>query len=137
MRQKFVKCNTCGNMITFVDEKQMPECCGKVMAEIPYAAEGEAEHIPVVNITGSKIKVSVADGSHPMTDDHYIQWVTMETRTGVQRKNLKPGDELIDILFLVPPTDEIVSSHAYCNVHGLFRDKTREVGRGGSKWGGR
>ncbi len=137
MQQKFLTCNICGNIVTAVNEKNTPVCCGEPMVEMACATEGEETHIPVVTITGSKVKVTVGDASHPMGPDHAIQWVSLETRTGVQRKNLAMNDELEDILFMMAPTDELVSAHVYCNVHGLFRDKTREVGRGGSKFGGR
>ena len=137
MKQKFIKCNTCGTIITMVDEKNMPSCCGAPMVEMAYSTDAEETHVPVVTITGSKVKVTVGNGTHPMTPDHAIKWVSLETRTGVQRKDLAMTDELVDILFMMPPSDELVSAHAYCNKHGLYRDKTHEVGRGGDRFGGR
>ena len=37
--------------------------------------------------------VKIGDVEHPMLDNHYIEWVSIQTKFGNQRKLLKPGDK--------------------------------------------
>ena len=122
MEQKFIKCNTCGTMINYIDEKATPVCCGEPMVAAEYATGHEATHVPVYEINGTKVKVTVGDGTHPITADHHIQWVSLESANCVQRKELSLLDEIVDILFMIPKDDELQSIHVYCNKHGLYKN---------------
>ena len=63
-------------------------------------------------------KVSVGAVEHPMTEEHLIQWVYVQTEHGGQRKALKPGDDP-KVTFSLD-NDKVVAVYAYCNLHGLW-----------------
>lgn len=79
------------------------------------------KHVPQVEIKGNKVIVTVGSVIHPMEEKHYIEFIEIETKNGVQRKNLKPGDEPKAIFVL--EDDEFVNAYAYCNLHGMWDGK--------------
>ena len=93
MKQKFFVCEKCGNIIAMVKESGVPVvCCGQKMTEIvPGTVDASREkHIPVYGIDGNCVKVTVGSVEHPMTEEHYIEWVSLQTKGGNQRKQLNP-----------------------------------------------
>ena len=122
---KFYKCSHCGNIIAFVKNKGVPVmCCGQKMEEIvPNISDGaEEKHLPVINFHASVINVSVGAVAHPMEENHYIEWIALQTKQGNQRKELKPGGKA-GIAFAITEGDEPVAVYAYCNLHGLWEKK--------------
>ena len=122
---KFYRCMRCGNQIEMIhDAGPNPICCGADMREmIPGSSDGAAEkHVPVASREGNRLSVWVGEDPHPMMEAHYIQWILLETRQGVQRKNLQPGDEP-RAEFLLTEGDEPVAVYAFCNLHGLWEKK--------------
>ena len=96
MEQKFLICEHCGNMIAMVKDTGVPVmCCGQKMTEIiPGTTDAAVEkHVPVYTVDGTTVTVSVGSTAHPMLPEHYIEWVSLQTKQGNQRKLLKPGDE--------------------------------------------
>ena len=123
MEQKFYICKHCGNIVAFVKESGAPvTCCGEKMQElVPNTVDASSEkHVPVVSHSGSVVNVSVGSVSHPMGEDHHIAWIILETKQGVQRKNLRP-DAAPQAEFLLAEGDEPVAAYAYCNLHGLWK----------------
>ena len=119
---KFYICETCKNIITkIVDSKVPVVCCGKPMKElVPGAVDGALEkHVPKVTIEGNTVKVQIGEVIHPMLPEHYIQFIALETKNGVQIKNLKAGDEP-KAEFILADGDEAVAVYEYCNLHGLW-----------------
>ena len=57
---------------------------------------------------------------HPMVEAHYIEWVSLQTKSGNQRKVLKPGDAP-EVSFAISEGDEVEAVYAYCNLHGLWK----------------
>ena len=55
-----------------------------------------------------------------MLEAHYIQWIALETESGVQIKNLKPGAKP-EAVFLLPEGEKVVAAYEYCNLHGLWK----------------
>ena len=120
---KFYICNHCGNIIAYVRDKGVPVvCCGEKMQElVPGTTDGAVEkHLPVITREGEKVTVAVGSVAHPMVEEHWIQWIALETTGGNQRKELHPGDEP-KAVFLVPEEDEIVAAYESCNLHGLWK----------------
>ena len=119
---KFYICETCKNIITkIVDSKVPVVCCGKPMKElVPGAVDGALEkHVPAVTVDGKTVKVQIGEVIHPMLPEHYIQFIALETKNGVQIKNLKAGDEP-KAEFELADGDEAVAVYEYCNLHGLW-----------------
>lgn len=123
MKQKFFECEHCGNIIAMVKESGVPVvCCGTKMKEIiPGTVEASKEkHIPVYTVENNKVHVTVGSVEHPMQDVHYIEWISLETKFGNQRKALNPGDKP-SVCFSICEGDEVVAVYAYCNLHGLWK----------------
>ncbi len=115
------KCDICGNIITMVHEgKGALVCCGQKMTliEEKTAEMATEKHVPVVEIDGSTVKVTVGSTLHPMQDKHYIEWIEILTEDGRSyRKFLQPGEEPV-ATFAVDT--KIVQVREYCNIHGLW-----------------
>lgn len=123
MGMKFFKCETCGNIIEFVNNSGVPVmCCGKKMMElIPGTSDGAAEkHVPVIVREGNKVTVMIGEVEHPMVEEHYIQWIVLETKKGAQKAYLNPG-EAPKAEFLLTDGDEVIAAYEYCNLHGLWK----------------
>lgn len=118
---KFYICEHCGNIIGMVHDSGVPVvCCGQKMTRLePGTVEASHEkHIPVVSVEDGKVKVNIGSVPHPMTDEHYIQWVYLQTDRGGQRKCLSPGDA--PELSFALAEEKPVAVYAYCNLHGLW-----------------
>lgn len=123
MKQKFFICEKCGNIIAMVKESGAPvSCCGQKMTEIiPGTTDASLEkHVPVYEVNGNKVTVTVGSVLHPMTDEHYIEWVSLQTKYGNQRKQLSPGD-VPTVCFSICDGDEVEAVYAYCNLHSLWK----------------
>ncbi len=118
---KFFICSHCGNVIGKVIDKGVPlMCCGVKMQElVPNTVEASTEkHLPTVNVDGNTIKVKVGSVAHPMTDEHHISFVYLETNAGGQRKNLSGAPETE---FALSSGEKPIAVYAYCNLHGLWK----------------
>ena len=94
MKAKFYICNHCGNLVTTIHNAGVPlVCCGEKMKElVPNTVEASGEkHLPVADLSGSRLTVTVGAVEHPMADVHYIQWIFVETENGGQIRYLNPG----------------------------------------------
>ena len=123
MELKFYRCPHCGQIITVVKGTGVPVvCCGEPMKElIPGTTDAAVEkHVPAFTVEGNKVFVNVGSVAHPMLPEHYIEWVAIQTKYGVQRKELSPGDEP-KICFSLCECDELVAVYAYCNLHSLWK----------------
>ncbi len=99
----------------------IPVCCGDEMQELKAnTSDGATEkHVPEVKIEQDTVKVQVGSIEHPMLEEHYIQWIYLQTETDGQIKYLKPGEA---------PKAEFalngrkpVAVYEYCNLHGLWK----------------
>ena len=123
MEQKFYRCRHCGKMVALVKESGVPIiCCGEEMAQIiPGTTDASVEkHLPVYKVEGNKVYVTVGSVEHPMTEEHYIEWVSLQTSSGNQRKALKIGEKP-ETCFALLEGDEIEAVYAYCNLHSLWK----------------
>ena len=78
------------------------------------------KHVPMIEHTGDSVTVKVGSVPHPMLDAHYITFIILETATGYQRHDLKPGDTP-EAHFAV--TEPVIAAYEYCNLHGLWMAK--------------
>ena len=119
---KFYVCETCGNLVGMINESGVPMmCCGKKMQQIvPGTVEASKEkHIPVATFENGVLTVNVGSVDHPMTEEHLIEWVYVQTDRGGQRKVLNAGDA--PKLTFVFTDEKPVAVYAYCNLHGLWK----------------
>jgi len=122
MATKFYYCKTCGNvMAAIIKSRVTPSCCGRAMEELyPNASEGLGEkHKPVFSrIDENAIMVRVGSSEHPMSDEHHISFIALESRHGIRIHYLSPGDKP-EVTFYCKSNP--IAIYAYCNLHGLWQ----------------
>ena len=123
MELKYYICESCGNIITKVKDSKVPVvCCGQKMKEIvPGTTDAAVEkHVPVYTVDGNTVSVQVGSVEHPMVEEHYIEWIDVQTSQGVQHKVLNPGDKP-QASFALAEGETVEAVYAYCNLHGLWK----------------
>ncbi len=119
---KFYICEHCGNIVGLIKDAGVPMmCCGQKMTKLePGVVEASHEkHIPVAKVEGNLVTVEIGSVAHPMTEEHSITWVYLQTDKGGQRKCLNPGEEP-KVTFALAD-EKAVAVYAYCNLHGLWK----------------
>ncbi len=120
-RLQVYKCERCGNMVeVLTGAGGTLVCCGADMSLLDEktADKTTEKHVPVIEKTDSGYKVTVGTTLHPMTEEHYIEWIELLAGPKAYRQFLKPGDEPV-ATFCVDADD--VSAREHCNVHGLWK----------------
>ncbi len=121
MATKFYKCRHCGNVIQKVVDSKVPVvCCGEKMEElIPNTVDASGEkHLPVVTkLDGNRLKIEVGSVAHPMTPEHHISFIYVETEKGGIRVDLSDKPEAVVAL----GDEKAVAVYEYCNLHGLWK----------------
>lgn len=129
MATKFFLCTKCGNVvIKLVDSGVNVVCCGQPMQElVPHTKDLAMEkHLPVVEFeTPGTIRVKVGSVPHPMTPEHHICFIYLETENGGQVKYLKP-DEAPEAVFKCCK-EKVLAVYEYCNIHGLWKTDLSEA----------
>lgn len=119
---RFYICRHCGNIVGKIHDSGVPIiCCGEPMQElVPGSVDASLEkHVPAVEIDGNTVRVKIGSAPHPMTEEHHIAWVYLETEHGGQRKCLAldaPAEASFTVI-----DDKPVAVFAYCNLHGLWK----------------
>ncbi len=122
-RRQIYKCNVCGSIVEVLHSGVgRLVCCGKPMELLVEKTEeaGGEKHVPVVERTEAGIKVKVGSVPHPMTEDHYIEWIEISANGEVHRKYLKPGDTP-EAEF--PVQAEEIEAREHCSIHGLWKSR--------------
>ena len=120
---KVYRCAHCGNIVFHLHDAGVPLfCCGQKMELlVPGAVDAATEkHVPAVSLEGSTVHVQVGSTAHPMVEEHYIEWIALETDKGVSVRWLHAGDAP-KAAFVLADGEKPVAVYAYCNLHGLWR----------------
>ena len=120
---KFYMSENYSNIITKLTSNGAPILVdGKELTLIqPGAIDAAVEkHVPAVSVEGNLVRVNVGEVNHPMTPEHYIPWVALETSHGAQVRWLQPTDAP-SVSFLLAEGEEAKVVYAYCNLHGLWK----------------
>ena len=123
MKQKFLVCKHCGNIVAMIRDMGVTVyCCSEPMQElIPGVTEASGEkHIPIYEIDGNVVRVTVGSVAHPMTEEHYIEWICMETDRSIQYAHLNHWDKP-EVKFAIGEDDNVRAVYAFCNQHDLWR----------------
>lgn len=121
--EKFYICRKDGNIISVVKgEASDFSCAGEKMEVlVPNTVDAAKEkHVPVVLEEGNKVTVTVGSTLHPMLQEHFIEWIYIETNMGNQIKFLKPGDKP-ERIFMLAEGEKLLAAYEYCNLHGLWK----------------
>ena len=119
---KFYICEKCGNLVGMINNSGVtPHCCGQKMTvlEAGTVEASREKHIPVVEVNGNTVTVTVGSVEHPMVEEHSILWVYLETDKGGQRKALEVG-KVPSVTFALAD-EKPIAAYAYCNLHGLWK----------------
>jgi superoxide reductase len=115
------KCNVCGNIVEVLHSGEGElVCCGEPMKKMEAQTEDykNEKHVPMIEKQDGGYMVIVGSTLHPMTEEHYIEWIELNADGKVYKKFLKPGDEP-KAFFKVEASE--VSAREYCNIHGLWK----------------
>ena len=130
---RFFICEHCKNIITFVEDSGVPVmCCGQKMTELVANTTDAAQekHVPVVEKDGDKLIVSVGSVEHPMTEEHHIAWIAVETKNGSQIKYLDhTGAPKVEFAL---GGEDVEAVYAYCTLHGLWKALTQQESKTGA-----
>lgn len=122
MKSRFFKCSHCGQIVTLLNDTNVPlVCCGDQMKElIPGTVDAAREkHIPEYEVKDNTVYVQIGSVLHPMIPEHFIEWVVLETNKGTQTKHLVPNTDP-KVTFTIDADEEVTAVFAYCNLHGLW-----------------
>lgn len=125
-RNEIYKCEVCGNIVEVVHEAGgQLVCCGQPMKLLDEKIQdqGQEKHIPIIEKTESGIKVKVGFIEHPMTEEHYIEWIEIKKDNKLPKKFLKPGEKP-EAEFCIK--ERGIEARAYCNLHGLWKSKNQK-----------
>ena len=120
-RFEVFRCNVCGQMTSVVrGGGGRLACCNQPMEALGENVTDAAQekHVPVIDKIEGGYKVTVGSVAHPMTDDHYIEWIELRAGDRVARQFLSPGDAP-EATFTIDADD--VTARAHCNLHGLWK----------------
>jgi len=113
------KCEVCGNIVQMNHASAGTlVCCGKDMTLLnELTADSSTEkHVPVIEKIDGGYKVYVGSTLHPMTDEHYIEWIELLAGAEVMKVFFKPGDKP-EAIFKTFATQ--VTARSYCNLHSF------------------
>lgn len=125
MASKFYRCSVCGNLVGLIHEGQgQMMCCGQPMTELTANTTDAAQekHVPVVEFdqAAGVLKVTVGSVAHPMTPEHLIEWIHVQTKKGGMMCHLTAEDKP-EAVFKIADGDVPVAVYEYCNLHGLWK----------------
>lgn len=115
------KCEACGNIVeVVVGGVGDLVCCGEPMILLDEQTADSAveKHVPVIEAVDGGVQVTVGSTLHPMTDEHWIEWIEITADGKLYRQWLNPGDEPIATFAIDAAT---LSAREHCNVHGLWK----------------
>lgn len=120
-KNEIFRCNVCGNIVEVLHGGQGSlVCCNQSMEKVIAGVvdASKEKHVPVIEKQENGFLVKVGSVEHPMTEEHYIEWIELLADDQVYRKFLKPKDEP-KAFFMIDAKD--VSAREYCNLHGLWK----------------
>lgn len=121
-QRQVYKCELCGNIIEVLHTGEGElVCCGQPMTHLVENSVDAAKekHVPVIDVQGDTVRVSVGSVPHPMEDKHFIQWIELMTAVDTCRRYLNPGEK--SEATFCHPGDGALTARAYCNLHGLWK----------------
>ena len=148
---RFFSCPQCRNLVTLGKGSEVRiSCCGEPAVElIAHAPDASgAAHLPQITFTGgytaNAARISIGTPLHPMSEEHHLEWIYLQTVQGGQFKYLKAGDEPV-VSFALTDKDGYAycdrqiclmgtqckfkckqgfTAYACCNLHGLWKMQT-------------
>ena len=120
-RMEVYKCSVCGQITQVMNGTASDlVCCGKPMKLLKENTTEAAveKHIPVIEKIAGGYRVFVGEAEHPMSEEHYIEWIELIAGNDIYTHYLNPGEKP-EAIFKIDA--ENVTARAYCNLHGLWK----------------
>jgi len=114
---KVYQCEKCKKVIITKEELKLEGWVELIPDSVDASQE---KHVPKLTKKCKQLQVDVGSVSHPMTEEHLIEWVALETEKGYQVAYLKAGDAPV-VNFKLADGDPVTAVYAYCNLHGLWK----------------
>lgn len=120
------KCEVCGNFVEVVlSGVGELVCCNQPMKLLNANTTDAAQekHVPFFIKKDDELEIKIGSVPHPMTDEHYIQFIEVVSEDGryVKRKYLYPNEEPV---FVLKGYDiGALTAKEHCNLHGLWEAK--------------
>lgn len=122
MKNYFYVCQQCGITAIADSDKVEASCNGQPLTLLNANTVDAAveKHVPIVTRKDGILTVNVGSVSHPMSAEHHIAWVTVETDQGLYKKSLQTDGAPV-VEFALLEGEEVLNVKAYCNLHGLWQ----------------
>jgi len=117
------RCNVCGNIVFVLCGGKGELVCCEVPMELLEAKQrdvGPEKHIPIIEKSDAGVKVKIGAVPHPMEEEHYIQWVELNTGEQIFLQWLKPGDKPEAEFPVDLDSETDLKARIYCNIHGFW-----------------
>lgn len=122
----FYQCNDCNGVLLEMNGTLTQYCDHSQALLHPNTIDASKEkHIPVLEFKENHLRVKVGNAPHPMTTDHSILWIFVQTRTGGQYVLLTP--ETPPAADFTVASIDVIRVYAYCDVHGLWMVENAEL----------
>jgi superoxide reductase len=121
----FYVCGVCGNVVEKIKDSGVPIiCCGQPMnkMEVQSTDSTNEKHVPLIEVDGTKVKVTVGSTLHPMTKEHHISMIVLETDNDMKRQFLDHEGEPV-AYFNVCEGEKVLRAYELCNIHGLWKSE--------------
>jgi len=115
------QCQVCGNMVEVIRARAGALMCCKqnmTLLEENSTDAAQEKHVPVIEETDAGVLVKVGSVAHPMTKEHFIEWIEVNADGRSCREFLSPNDAP-EAVFQVDAGD--ITAREFCNLHGLWK----------------
>ena len=120
-KMQIYKCMACGNIVEVLHAGDGElVCCGQPMTNLAEQTADAAneKHVPVIEKIDGAILAKVGSVPHPMTEEHYIEWIEIIAEGKAYRQFLNPGDKP-QAIFNIDADN--VTAREHCTIHGLWK----------------
>ena len=121
--KEIYKCKVCGNIVEVLHSGPGElVCCGQKMdllIEKKQEQGLEEKHLPIISQEDDNVKIQVGEIEHPMTNEHHIEWIEIQTKNKTIRRTLNFDEKPITSVSNIKLVD-IERIRTYCNLHGLW-----------------
>ena len=117
MSLKFYQCAKCKKVIISREALALDGWNEVIVGSVDAAQE---KHVPVVTKKCKQVKVDVGSVAHPMTEEHLIEWVAIETEQGYQVKYLSANAAPVPIAASAISAPVMDSSRSIAAISGLL-----------------
>lgn len=121
--KEIYKCEICGNIIEVLHSGQGELiCCNQPMKlQAPNTKDAAIEkHVPQIQELSEGVLIQIGEQEHPMTEEHFIEWIEIQTVNRSHKTFLESGQKP-EAIFAIAK-NKITKVRAYCNLHGLWEN---------------